>query len=269
MKKKIIGLLALSFLFSLTETQSQTTRVLKKTIELQMPGEEGSNGASVAWHPIQKKYYASFAGNAIYPLALFDVTGKKLSSDDLESQIDVRGLWYNPNTNLICGNGYKENGWFSYILDKNGIPEDFSILHNGQYQPSQQSVGSYNTKKDLLYFLNGIEIVVYNKYGEQLTDSTIRLSLNIDNEFLDEDEAYLEANFNTTTVVFTGILKSEFGLLNYTKPQIELYNMKSGAHTQILKLPDGAPAFNWFNFSFANGTYWLFDKDNRKWIGYK
>ena len=49
---------------------------LKKVLTLAMPGEDGSNGASVAWHPLLKLYYAAMAGNAIYNLGVFDAKGK-------------------------------------------------------------------------------------------------------------------------------------------------------------------------------------------------
>jgi hypothetical protein len=39
--------------------------------------------------------------------------------------------------------------------------------------------------------------------------------------------------------------------------------------SQLLKLPEDAISYDWLNFSFSNGIYWLFEKDNRKWVGYK
>ncbi len=269
MKKILCGFIAAALLFTTHNTPGQTTRVLKKTIELQMPGEEGSNGGAVAWHPEQKKYYSTFAGNASYPLAVFDAAGKRLSPPDTKSMIDIRGLWYNPVTKNICGNGFQENGWFSYGLNTNGIPENVVSVLDGLNQPGDQSIGVYNPKNKLVYFLALTDIVAYNEYGKQVADSTIHIFLNVDENYKDGEVAYLEENFNTTTVVFTGISKNEFGLLNYTMPQIELYNKNTGALSQILKLPDGAKAYDWFNFSYTNGIYFLFDKDDRKWIGYK
>ena len=269
MKKLLTGLFIAALFFCFAHLQAQTTRALKKTLELQMPGTEGSNGGAVAWHAVQKKYYAGMAGNATYPLAVFDAMGKCLSPDDLTTKIDLRSLWYNPGTKSICGNGYKAEGWFSYKLNTKGIPEEHTIIQLGQNQPGEQSVGAYDAKKKFVYFLNGQKVVVYNEEGEELKDSAIALLINIDEEYAGDDEDYFDENFNSTTVVFTGILKNELGLLNYTKPQIELYNINTGAISQILKLPEDALAYDWFNFSFANGIYWLFDKDKRKWAGYK
>lgn len=268
MKLALIGLVFFASLFSFN-AEGQTTRMLKKNIELQMPDEDGSNGASVVWHPVQKKYYAAFAGNASYPIAVFDAIGKRLSPENLTTQIDVRGLWFNSDEKLIYGNAFKDFGWFSYKLDAKGIPQELTTILPGLNQPSTQSVGAYNVKNRFIYFLNKTKIVAYNSEGKQVEDSTISIMLNIPEDFKDGDEIYMEDNYNLTTIIFTGINKSEFGLLNYSKSRIELYDKKTGILSQILKLPEDAISYDWLNFSFTNGIYWLFEKDNRKWVGYK
>ncbi|HLF45531.1 MAG TPA: hypothetical protein VI548_03860, partial [Chitinophagaceae bacterium] len=263
-----IGLVFSASFFSYNAV-SQTTRMLKKNIVLQMPGEDGSNGASVAWHPVQKKYYAAFAGKASFPLSVFDAAGKRISPDDLTTQIDVRGLWYNDDSKLICGNAYKDLGWFSYKPDAKGIPQELKIVIPGIIQPSAQSVGTYNSKNRLVYFLDYTEIRAFDDEGKPVEDSSFSLLLNIPEEFEDDADLYMEENYNLTTLVFTGINKNEFGLLNYAKSRIELYDKKTGTLSQILKLPEDAISYDWLNFAFTNGIYWLFDKDNRNWVGYK
>ena len=59
---------------------------MPKTADDDMPG---TRGAGVAWHQY-KKYYANFAGNVGYPSAVFNATGKRLSSDDAETMVDTR-----------------------------------------------------------------------------------------------------------------------------------------------------------------------------------
>ena len=85
----------------------------------------------------------------------------------------------------------------------------------------------------------------------------------------DENELNENENYNFTNVVASGIKDAEFGLLNTVEKQIEIYNRKEGYLQQTLKLPKGAPVEASFNFAFSNGIYWLFDIENRKWIGYK
>jgi hypothetical protein len=54
------------------------------------------------------------------------------------------------------------------------------------------------------------------------------------------------------------------------KKQIELYDAETGYLTQVLKLPSNAPELHTvFDFAYANGLFWIFDEENRTWVGYK
>jgi hypothetical protein len=279
--KKIFFTLLLSLPFLLN---AQLVKTLKKTIELQMPGipspskvtgEDslpGKRGGAVVWHPVQKKYYAAFAGNYSFPLAVFDITGKRLSGEILTTMQDLRGLWYNPKLKKICGNGYSDIGWFSYKLDAKGIPAESEVYAEGMNQPDEQSIGTYNSKSNMICFLYGQNILVYNADAIQEEDSTIRLYPGISKkEQIDEedDESVISEDYSYNILIYTGIPKAEFGLLNIYEKQVELYNQKTGLMTQKLKLPADLPTWDGFNFSYANGIYWAFDQDTRIWTGYK
>ena len=263
---------------------AQLVKTLKKTIELKMPGiavpskvtgEDslpGKRGGAVVWHPVQKKYYAAFAGNMSFPLAVFDINGNRLSEEDQTCLEDTRGLWYNPKLKKICGNGYSDIGWFGYKLDAKGIPEESEIYAAGKNQPGEQSIGVFNSKSNLVYFLNGQHIYAYNADAMQEDDSTIRLYPGISKkEDIDEDDdgETLSEDYSYNVLIYTGIPKAEFGLLNVVEKQVELYNRKTGLLTQKLKLPADLPTWPAFNFSYTNGTYWAFDQDTRIWTGYK
>ena len=143
MKKIILSLIVLCIVSTVF---AQNTRSLKKVIELQMPktAEDelcGKRGAGVCWNPVTQKYYASFAGNAGFPLAVFDFKGKRLTADTVTTQIDTRGLWYNPKTKKISGNAYSDYGWFSYKLNAKGFPAAVDIILSGENQPEENSVG--------------------------------------------------------------------------------------------------------------------------------
>ncbi|MGH2553860.1 MAG: hypothetical protein ACRDEB_09085, partial [Chitinophagaceae bacterium] len=184
----------------------------------------------------------------------------------------MRGMWYNPVMKKICGNCYNDYGWFSYILDAKGIPTDAEYYAEGMNQPGPQSIGVYNTKANLVYFLNGQNIYVYNAEAMQEEDSTVRLYPGISKKEdvdAEDDGASLNENYSSNVLIYTGIPKAEFGLLNVMEKQVELYNRKTGLLTQKLKLPADVPTWPAFNFSYSNGTYWAFDQDMRKWTGYK
>jgi hypothetical protein len=271
MKKSFLFLAAIFFLS--TATFAQVKRDLKKVMELKMPPLEsgGTRGAGVVWHPVQKKYYVSFAGNESYPMAVFSADGKRLTPDDQATKVDTRGLWYNPAKKQICGNGYNDNGWFSYTLDAKGLPKENKIDFTGMNQPDAQCVGAYNPlKKKVMFLFNG-KISFYSDKAEVTDEELVinwgRIKTEGKNEAADEDET--PAEYNTSTVIYTGIKGSEIGFLNVDDMQVELYDLSTGFLTTILNLPEGAPAEHMFNFAYANGMYWLFSMNDRVWTGYK
>jgi len=266
MKSVIISLLALVCIT--TTTNAQAKKTLKKVLELAMPGEaggtDGTRGANVAYNPVAKKYYAAFAGNVGYPLAVFDLKGKMVSSEDLKTEADLRGFWYNPITKTLQGNCYADGGWVSYKLDAKGMPESPTTLLEGTYQPGDQSVGTLDPKTKTVYFLDGTRIVGYNMKG--IEGKSIQLKLDDM-----EDEEALPERYNYTTVIFTGLPKQEFGLYDTENKTIELYNKATGKKTATWQLPDDLPVTEntAFNISYCNGMVWLYDIDARMWYAYK
>ena len=276
MKRISILLLASFFIFISTEAQVKS-KALKKVSTLKMPGTAeddmpGKRGACVVWHPKQKKYYAVMAGNAGFPVAVFDATGKILSGKEDNALIDARGLWYNADNNRIEGNGYNDNGWFYYKLNENGMIVDFEVLFEDMNQPNEQSVGAYNFKDKTVLFLKGAHIYSYDITDATETDDELILHWGrTEKEGASEDEEPLEdpEGYNTSTVIYTNLPGTEIGVLNITKMQVELYNKKNGFMTQVLRLPENATVEGTFNFAYTNGMVWLFDMDGRTWSGYK
>lgn len=273
--KKILFLAIACMLVNMT-LHAQKTPALKKVIELKMPKTEeddmpGKRGATVVWHPVQKKYYAVFAGNIEYPLAIFDVKGKRLSTDEQKAMLDTRGLWYNPVKKLICGNGYNDYGWFTYKLDPKGIPTDYTETVEGMNQPDAQSVGVYNsTARQVLFHYLG-KVYVYNSDAELQDSLMIHWGLKKTDaaEEDPEDVSMTPEDYNYTSLIYTGIKGQELGFLNTTAKQVELYDIKTGFLTRTISFPEPATAEASFNFAFTNGIYWLFDMESRKWVGYK
>jgi hypothetical protein len=274
MKKIPFLMMALAIVLS-ANLQAQN-RMLKKTLELQMPKTvdddmPGTRGASVVWNPVTKKYYAVFAGNMGYPLAVFDVNGNRESESDLAAMVDTRGIWYNPATKNINGNGYDQNGWFGYTLNTKGIPTDYKTVFEGQHQPDPQSVGAYDPVSKSVMFLYASQVHFYNAVT---ADSIKAIQMHWGRTKAqgpsDNEDAYSSnEDYNYTTVVYTGVKGAQLGALNITNKEIELYDYSNGYRKQVLSLPSNAPTETSFNFAFANGIYWLFDIPNRKWIGYK
>ena len=267
MKKAFILSLSMTVMALAMKAQVKTTNV-KQVATLNMPTDGGNNGAAVAWHPVQKKYYAAYAGNTDYPLAVFNTAYQLVSPEDLTTLFDVRGMWYNTVSKKLEANGYDDNGWISYKLDQKGIPQDIQPLQEGMVQPDPQSLGVFDALKKKICFLTDNRIVYYSLSGEPL-DESIELELkksDVNEGGLTDDED--EEEYNKTALCYTGMANAEFAVLNYASLQIEMYNRK-GACTKKLQLPDDAVVYTNFNFSYANGIWWLFDKNEKKWIGYK
>lgn len=277
MKKYILVIVALLFISSGNLNAQNDS--LKQVMELKMPKTAddelcGTRGAGVCWNPVTKKYYAAFCGNKGFPMAVFSVAGKRVSDDDLTTMEDIRGLWYNPVTNTMMTNGYDDKGWFYYTLDKAGIPTEITNKFTDMNQPNAQSVGCYDARSKYVCFLNKSRIIFYKNVDDMFAiaqDSVqIRWGRKKSEGPGDEEEDEGDnPDYNFTNAVATGILNAEFGVLNTSKKQIELYGSKDGYLMQTLKLPETAPVEGSFNFAFSNGIYWLFDIGKRKWIGYK
>lgn len=241
----------------------------EKVMEMKIP-EGGANGAAVTYHPKEKLYYAAQAGNMIFPLVIFNEDGDVVSGDEQATLIDVRGLWYNPKTKQLEGNGYKDFGWFAYDLDKKGIPEKINIKKEGSNQPDDNSAGVLNTDANEVLFLDGLNVVCYSTDGTDKRKS-IQIHFGAMNagDIAIFSQAQFEQTYNTRSLIYTGIKNAEIGLLNIAKKQVELYDSKTGYMSQIVKLPIDFELETFFNFSFSNGIYWVFDKQKRKWNGFK
>jgi hypothetical protein len=276
MEKLLFFLLFFTTTLITVKAQSGSEKPIKKVITLLMPRTvdddmPGTRGACVVWHPLQKKYYAAMAGNVAYPLGVFDATGKKLSADSLNTNADIRGLWYNPQKKRIEGNSYNDFGWFSYTLNAKGIPVKTDIFLDGMNQPDVQSVGVYSIARQQVLFLYNGNVYFYSINGDVL-DKTLQIQwerTKSDGPGEEEEETSTPEDYNSTTVVFTGLKGAELGFLNITEMQIELYNIEDGFLSKKLKLPEEASMNAMFNFAYTNGIYWLYNIEERKWSGYK
>lgn len=270
-------LFCLFCLASAAASAQPASTTLKKVINLEVTrGEEdvlaGTKGASIVWHPVQKKYYAAMAGNINYPLAVFDAAGKALSPDSLNTMADIRGLWYNPVSKLIQGNCYSDMGWFSYKLNNKGMPVAADFFLEGEHQPGYQLAGVYDPAKQQVLFLFEGRVHFYSMKGEPQGEP---LQINwgrTQKDGPDESGLFMDetpTDYNITHMIFTGIKGAELGFLNCEEERIELYNKANGYMVKTIQLPDGAVTSTSFNFAYTNGMYWLFNIELRTWTGYK
>ncbi len=244
---------------------------LKEVMTLKIDREGGANGANIAWNPKEKKYYAAMAGNESFPMEVFDAKGKMLSDETLEALFDVRGLWYSSSAKALQMNGYDNAGWAEYKLNAKGIPISAKKLSVVISQPDAQCVGAFDDKTSSLYYYDyaTVNVEKYDvKTGDKGNTTKLHLGAKTEKNINDADETTKDL-YNQNAIIFTGIAHAEIGLLNVNDHTIELYNLATGLLAKTLALPEGAPQENSLNFSFCNNIYWLFDKKDRIWHGYK
>jgi hypothetical protein len=275
--KHLFLLLVISASFFSANAQTVPTSTVKKVMTLKMSRDPaiddkpGTRGASVAWHPVFKKYYAAMAGNVGYPLCIFDATGKRLSPDSLSCEVDVRGLWYNADKKTIQGNSFDAGGWFRYDHDAKGMIRELQYLTEEMTQPNAQCVGAANDLTKDVMFLHEGEIWFYSM-EEPVKGATLKIHwarTKADGPDPDETESETPIAYNNTTVIYTGIKGAELGFLKPASREIELYDVKTGFLKRRVQLPEDASTNSSFNFAYANGIYWLFNIETREWSGYK
>lgn len=276
MKHLVLALVVWASIFS-SKAQTVPVSTVKKVMVLKMARDTatddrpGTRGASVVWHPVFKKYYAAMAGNIGFPLCIFDATGKRVSPDSLNCEIDVRGLWYNADKKTIQGNAFDTVGWFQYDHDAKGMIRELQFLTEERTQPNAQSVGAANNLTKDVMFLHEGEIWFYNM-EEPVKGATLKIHwgrTKADGPDPDATESETPIAYNNTTLVYTGIKGAELGFLKPASYEIELYDVKTGFLKRRLHLPGDAPTHSSFNFAYTNGIYWLFNIETREWTGYK
>jgi hypothetical protein len=273
MKKYLIVLFLLTAAFqAMGQGEGDQASTLKKVIVLK-PSDYGTgNGASVVWNPDLKLYYAARAGSAGFPLDIFDANGKKISGE-YKTLFDIRGMWYDRSARRICMNGFGSSGWAYYKLDNKGRPVSVVSVVDSLNQPEENSVGCFSDSRSRVYFLDSMKIIAYNaKDGTRLGDQEgVDLSATINVNYT----GYLDENFDdlpgfyNPALVYTGIQKQEFGLLNFETNQIDLFDASTGELTQSLTLPEGSGPEDHFNFAYTNGMFFLYNKADKVWTGYK
>ncbi len=233
-------------------------------MELPMGWGAGRDGASVAYHPIQKKYYAAMTGGGSSPLLVFDEQGKRIDSTNTE--LDMRGLWYNENTRSLEGNAKDPAGWFDLEIDLNGKPQKTIPKFDKTAVPELQCVGTYLPRRNYVLFFTGGTIHIYNPENGGFVDH-FQIEEPAQEPTIQLDDA--GPKYTDLIIFCTPEAGKEIGVLNLRKKAIEMYSIEEGKIAYTLYLPAGQPMYGAFNGAYANGMFWLFDQQRRVWNGYK
>jgi hypothetical protein len=213
------------------------------------------NRSGVAYNPYYNIYYSVDAGNPGYPIQTYSSSGTLI--DDRAEGFDYRGLWWNPNTDQLEGNGYDGLGGSKQKLDEsNGYPLGLVATYVGHFQPDDQSCGAYDYKENVVFYFFSGTIYVYSRINGTL----------IKQHSLHNIPVPL-SNINSTSVIYTGCTGMEIGIYDYVLKRVYLFSAPGGNYVTSIQLPADAPAHDRFAMAYANNLFWLFDNDS--WYSYK
>ncbi len=218
-----------------------------------------TNWSSVAYNPDLDLYYAFRAGNTGMPFRTYDGTGATLATNT--TGFDFRGLWWNPNTKELQGNGVGTSGYRTVTLDASGYATNGGTnFVTGINQPNNQSNGAYDYNNNEIIFYHNARLYTYDLDGNQLTDNAI----------VNFPEAS-NGDITTRSVGYTGIPGKE--IIIYSELNARVYFIDKATATyngDFLDMPAGAPTPNNYGFSYANGYVFLReDSSADPWVSYQ
>ena len=215
------------------------------------------NNSGVAYNPNFNLYYAVRAGNPTFPLETWTAAGVPLYNTT--AGFDWRGMWWNPATNQLEGNGYNTSGIWKADLNGSGYALNTGAnIFMGMNQPDPQSCGDLDWQAyEILYYFNGF-IYRYSRTTNAFLGSYPITGTPVP-----------IADLNTTTLMYTGCTGMEIALLDYVNKRIYVYNKANGAYAGMSQLPMGAVTTGSFRTSWSNCFVWLFNLSNITWYSYQ
>ncbi len=257
MKSNYILIIASFLILSpIGKVSAQLADIPRKDIELAITSQSGNNGISVSWNEEKRIYYAVYGGSATYPLEIFSEDGKSIFSKEIG--YDIRGMAYHEKWNCLVGNLYDDGGYYKIYLDESGIPDGRTeIVVSGRHQPTSQSGGTFNTRKNVMYTIYDSNIYSYSiEDGLELEE--IQLS--------GLSQKDLESCVSGM-VLYTGHRGYEFMLVNYQNYQMYFFNER-GKFVKTLSFEPASYISAKYNLAFCNNRLWSYNKNSRKWTSY-
>ncbi len=217
----------------------------------------GTNATGVAFNPTLSLYYAAVAGNPGFPLETFSAAGVPLFQTN--TGFDMRGMWWNPNTNQLESNGYNTGGIWKYNLNASGYALNTGVsIFTGMNQPTAQSNGDYNCADNEIVYYNAGAIMRRNRTTNALIGSLAITGLPV-----------ALGNLNDNSICYTDCLGHEYALLDYVLKRVYFINKATGAYNGMSQLPATAVTNVSFRTSWANGLFWIYNTANLTWYSYQ
>ncbi len=218
-----------------------------------------TNWASVAYNPDLDIYYSLRGGNTGMPFRTYDGNGNTLVTNT--TGFDFRGLWWNPNTSELQGNGVAASGYRTVTLDASGYATSGGVTFvTGNNQPNNHSNGAYDYDADEIVFYHGGRLYTYDLSGNQLTDNAI----------VNFPEAE-DGDITSRSVGYTGVTGAEIVIYSELNARVYFIDKTTATYNgMFLDMPAGAPTPNTYGFAYSNGYVFLReDATADPWISYQ
>lgn len=247
---------ALAFVQIHNSAVAQCTPAASAAPGLTLMGQPGGteNRSGLAFNPLLGLYYSVNAGNSSYPLDTYNEDGTLAAT--VASGFDYRGVWWEPTTSFLIGNGYSTMGIFNQALALGtGLPlGSGTVLFTGN-QPDDQSIGDLDTDANEILYYNAGSIYRYNAATNVLISSHVIGALPV-----------TPASINSNTVMYIGCPGRELALYDHVNRRVLYVSRSSWEYVGSTQLPLDAPQRASFGLSYANGSVWLYELG--AWHGY-
>ncbi|MCB1341852.1 MAG: VPLPA-CTERM sorting domain-containing protein [Pseudooceanicola sp.] len=224
--------------------------VAVNTVTLTPSTPNTDNQSGIAYDPTLGLYYGGNAGSAYYNGFTWDANGVQQSVN--QQGIDVRGIWYNPNTGNVETNTY---GSSLVTVDRGASGEwagSGTFVRSLPGAASSQSVMDYDSGRNVLYSRSNSNVVNVIDYATGATSSTITL-------------AGMLAGSASQSI---GYVSSLDALLTFSSDDslAQVFNM-SGTLIGSVSV-SGFGSVGAFGMAYENGLLFLYDRGSDAWNGY-
>ncbi|MGB0390609.1 MAG: T9SS type A sorting domain-containing protein [Salibacteraceae bacterium] len=224
--------------FSYGQCSISTTGTLQT---LTVSGGTGSTQYALVYNPVNSVYY-TLDGNYIRTHS--GINGSVLSSYYYSTT--MRGIWWNPATSNLEGNGYNSNGIITFTVNSTtGYVSGGTVLFSGSHQPYYQCQGVLDEANNEILYFYASSIYRYSRVTGNLIGSTAISNM---------PASYTLTGYN---IIYTGCPGKEIGLYDRLNKKLLFINKATGAYVGASQLPTtaGTP-YNW-GVSFADDKLWV------------
>src|SRR5688572_9723815 len=195
--KKLASLLFVASVANFSFSQCTTLANAIPGITLTHQNTNCFNNSGVAYNPILGLYYGVRAGNSSFPLETWTSAGAPLFNTT--AGFDWRGMWWNPTTNQLEGNGYNTSGIWRADLNGSGYALNTgATIFTGMNQPNAQSCGDLDWQAYEIIYFNAGNIYRYSRTTNAFLGSYPLTGTPV-----------AMGNINTYTVMYTGCAGKE------------------------------------------------------------